>query len=278
LIPRLRVARVHAAAGDVVAAGQSLARIDPDAAQTRYETAVLSERLARETWEREQRFLEQGNSFRLKVDQAHLAWLQARSALLDAQRVRESAFAETPIAGTVVRRHIDPNDDLEPGDPTFDIADLQTMRITVGVPEQDMTGVRELDEAEVIFPAIPGRTFTGTPTGFSRTRSEQTLTYAVEIEVANPDGLILPGQTARVRLALRRYPDAITVPSAAVLTRNGETAVLVVRNASVRHVPVEVGVSGETETVITAGLTPGDRIVTEGINRLPDGALVEIIN
>jgi RND family efflux transporter MFP subunit len=138
--------------------------------------------------------------------------------------------------------------------------------------------VRELDEAEVVFPAIPGRTFTGTPTGFSRARSEQTLTYDVEIEVDNADGVILPGQTARVRLGLHRYPDAISVPSGAVLTRNGETYVIVVANETARHVPVEVGVSGETETVITAGLTPGDRIVTEGINRLPDGAPVEIIN
>jgi RND family efflux transporter MFP subunit len=272
-----RVDRVTAEAGDQVSVGESLAHIDPNAAQTRYETAVLSERLARERWELEQRFLQLGNSFQLKVDQAHLAWLQARSALLDAQRMRQSAFAETPIAGTVVRRHIEPNDDLEPGDPTFDVADMQTMRITVGVPEHDITGVRELDEAEVLFPAIPGRTFAGTPTGFSRARSEQTLTYSVDIEVANPDGLILSGQTARVRLALHRHPEAITVPSAAVLTRNGETFVIVVRDEVARHVPVQVGVSDEAETVISAGLTPEDRIVAEGVNRLADGAPVEIL-
>lgn len=273
-----RVIAVNATEGDPVRAGTSLAEIDPDRVRMRYETAVLNERLAREAYEREQRFLEQGNSFQLKVDQAHLAWLQARSALLDAEQMRESAFAESPIDGIVVNRYIDENDTLEPGDPTFDVADLRRVTITVGVPESDIAGVRSLDEAVVEFPSLPGRTFRGTPTSFARGRNERTLSYDVDIEVENTDGAILSGQTARVRLALRRHPDAIVVPSSAVVTRNDAHYVYVVRDGVAREIEVTTGASNRTETVVVRGLVAGDRIVTDGLNRLADGATVSVVD
>lgn len=272
-----RVVAVHAREGDSVSQGCSLAEIDPGKARTAYQTAVLNERLAREAYEREQRFLEQGNSFQLKVDQAHLAWLQAQSALIDAEQLQESAFAVSPIGGIVVRRLIEPHQELDPGDPTFVVADLSRMRITVDVPEADMSRVQELDEAEVTFAALPEVTFVGTPTGFARARSERTLSYEVDVEVDNSDGVILSGQTARVRLALRHVPDSIVLPSRAVLTRNNETFVLVVRDGIVSELPVTTGASNNTETVIVDGLVSGDQVVIDGLNRLADGSAVEII-
>lgn len=272
-----RVERIAVENGDTVSVGTSLAEISPEQARTMHETARLNERLARETWERELRFLDQGNSFQLKVDQAHLAWLQARTALLDATRVLESQFAVSPIDGTVVRRHIEVNEELDPGDPTFDIADLSRMRVTIGVPESDIAGVRSLDSADVSFAALPGRTFSGTAGSFARIRSERTLTYEVEIEIDNPEGEILSGQTARVRLPLRRYPDVVVVPSGAVFVRNDASYMMVVENGIAREVRVETGASSHTETVILSGLHEGSLFVTEGFNRLADGAAVEIV-
>ena len=58
-----RVDRVLVSDGDTITAGQSLAEIDPAQAQMRYETAILSERLARDGYEQEQLLLKQGHSF-----------------------------------------------------------------------------------------------------------------------------------------------------------------------------------------------------------------------
>lgn len=273
-----RVAEIRAEHGDAIRAGQSLAAIAPERAEVMYETAVLNERLARETWEREQRFLEQGNSFQLKVDQAHLAWLQSRTALLDAETMREGQYAISPIAGIVVRRHIDPNDDVESGDPTFDVADLSRMVVTVGVPESDIAGVRELDSAEVVFTAFPGEVFAGRPTSFARMRSERTLTYDVDVEIDNPDGTLLSGQTARVRLALRRLPEVVVVPSNAVYIRDNQSYVMVVENGVARQQSIVTGPSSERETVVLSGLSVGAQLITEGFNRLADGSPVEIVD
>jgi membrane fusion protein, multidrug efflux system len=271
------VQRILAEQGDRVAAGTSLAEIDRERMEARYRTAVLNEQLARENWEREQRFLQEGNSFQLRVDQAHLNYLQARSALLDAQRLREGALAVTPISGTVVARYIDVNDDLESGDPTFHIADLSRLRISVGIPETDIAGVRELNRAELRFSSFPGQVFPGEPTSFARVRSDRTLSFRVDIEFDNPGEQILSGQTARVRLELRRHPDVVVVPSRALYTRNNRTYLMVVDDGAAREVEVQVGVSDGTGTVIRSGLDGGERLVADGFNRLAHGTPVTVV-
>ncbi len=273
-----RVESVFAAEGDSVAKGQSLAEIDPEQARVMHQTAILNENLAENTYEREKSFLEQGNSFQIKVDQAHIAWMQARTALLDAERFREASFAITPISGIVVRRYIEPHIELESGDPTFDVADLSRIRITVNVPETDITGVRKLEKAEVVFLSFPDQVFSGTPTGFARARSDQSLSYEVHVVLNNPDNMILSGQTAQVRLALRQLQNSITVPSRVLIIRENATYVFVVRDGTAHEVQVYTGVTSNTETVITAGLSDGDQIVTEGLNRLADGASVVVSN
>lgn len=273
-----KVAKVFAHEGDFVQAGQSLAEIDPEKAAKKYQTSVLDEKLARETYEREKRFLEEGNSFQLKVDQAHLIWLQAQSDLIEARDERDASFAITPISGTVIIRHIDPYDNLKAGDPTFEIADLSRIRISVDVPEADIAGVRELEEAEVVFSAYPDRVFVGRPTEFARGRTQQTLSYQVSIVVDNPDTMILSGQTARVKLVLRQFPNSISVPSRAVLIRSDGNYVFVIREDIAHEVQVQTGAVSNTRTLIESGLSADDTIVVDGFNRLADGELIEIHN
>ncbi|MCG8479056.1 MAG: hypothetical protein MI724_08175, partial [Spirochaetales bacterium] len=85
------------------------------------------------------------------------------------------------------------------------------------------------------------------------------------------------GQTARVRLVLRRYRDVVAVPSSVVVTRNDGTFVMVVVDGIAREVPVRTGAVGIEETVILDGLEAGEQLVVEGFNRIADGTPVEIV-
>ncbi len=263
--------------GDTVSTGDSLGRVDGERAATMYETSLLNERLALQNYEREQRFLNEGNSFQVKVDDAHLRWLQAKSALLDAQKVRDSALIISPIDGTVVARHVELHQEIAPGMPTYSVADLTQMRITVGIPEADIAGVRELDRAYVTVGAFPNRVWEGSPESFARKRSDNTLTFDVDIVIDNPDQLLLSGQTAQVRLALREYADQIVVPSSTVATRGNRPYVLVVESDRVYERTVTIVAADERSSAIRGDIKPGDLIVTEGMNRLTDGDLVEVV-
>lgn len=273
-----RVNAINVAVGDQVEAGDSLARIEAEKAIRGYETAQFNARLARENFERQKRFLEEGNSYQLAVDQAELQLLQSRTALLDAEKVRDGALAVTPISGTVVTRHIDLFEELPPGEATLVVSDLSRMKVRVGVPEADIAGVRSLEgTAEVTIGSFPGRLWEGEVATFSRKRSDRNLTFQVEVHVDNPEGVILSGTTAKVRLPLRTIEGAVVVPSSSLVTR-GEGTFLVVADggvASLRN--VTLGPSNERETVIVAGVSAGEEIVIRGINQVDEGTAITVI-
>jgi len=272
------VERIEVQPGDRIEAGQSLARIDAETAIGRLETARLQERITREAFEREKRFLEIGNASPVSVDRAHLEWLRSRTSLLEARKARDGALAVSPIDGIVAARHIDLYEELAPGASTFTVADMSRMRVTLGVPGTDITSVRAGEKAIVRVASMPGREWEGRTLSYARKRSDRTLTFDVEVVVENPEGLLLSGVTASVRLALRSLEDGIVVPIDAVITREDEKYVMVVNSTTARRVRVETGPSGERDVVIVSGLEAGDRLVVEGINRIADGTPVRIVD
>ena len=274
-----RVNEISVSVGDTVEAGNSLARIEAEKAIRRYETALFNERLALENFQRQKRFLEEGNSYQLAVDQAELQLLQSRTALLDARKARDGALAVTPIGGTVVSRYIDLYEELPPGEATFVVSDLSRMKVRVGVPEADIAGVRTIQgTAAVTFGSFPGRVWDGEIVSFSRRRSDRNLTFEVEIHIDNPEQTILSGTTAKVRMPLRTMEDAVVVPSSSLVTR-GENTYLVVAESGVAELrQVVLGPSNERETVIIEGVSVGEQIVVRGINQVDDGSAIRVID
>jgi macrolide-specific efflux system membrane fusion protein len=68
--------------------------------------------------------------------------------------------------------------------------------------------------------------------------------------------------TASVIIQIDKRNDVLMVPTAAVQTANGNSTVRVLKNGTVTQVPVEVGISSDTDTEITSGLSEGQTVVT----------------
>lgn len=271
------VEELHAQPGDPVRRGQSLARIEAERAETGWQTARLAEQLAHEDYQRESQFLEQGLTSRQRVDQLRLQWLRSRSNRIDAEAVREGALAISPLDGIVTARHVELYDELVPGAPTYSVADLSRMKVTVGVPEADIAGVRRLGDARISFVSFPDRSWSGETTSFARRRSERGLTFDVEIELDNSDGALLAGQTARVELALRTHPNSVQIPSRAIVTRAGQPAVFVVEEGVAVQRPLRTGPSDTSHTLVLEGLGGNELLVVEGMNRVTDGSPVRSV-
>jgi RND family efflux transporter MFP subunit len=193
------------------------------------------------------------------------------------KRVRNGALAITPITGVVVKKHIELYQELNTGSPTFQVADLTRMKIIVGVPEADIVGIRDFGKADVRFAALPNRVFEGVPMNFARARSDSTLTYTLEIIVDNSEGLLLSGTTAQVRLVLRTFTDVVVIPVRALFNRSEGAFAMIVENGVARERRLTLGKGDAAEVIVEGGLNPGAQIVVEGINRIADGSLVEIV-
>jgi membrane fusion protein (multidrug efflux system) len=101
-------------------------------------------------------------------------------------------------------------------------------------------------------------------------------TITLQVLAPNPDGLLRPGQYARVRL---RQPDAghdvVVVPEKALIPVQGTYSVGVVgSDDKVQLRRVEVGSSAQGVRIVTQGLAEGERIVVDGVQKISDGALV----
>lgn len=106
---------------------------------------------------------------------------------------------------------------------------------------------------------------------------QSTGTVILKARAGNADGALWPGQFVRIELELSVDSNAITVPTQAVVTSQTGTFVFVVDNESKakRH-QVKVGRTSGPIIVIDSGLVGGETIITDGQNRLNDGAKVEI--
>lgn len=105
----------------------------------------------------------------------------------------------------------------------------------------------------------------------------KTGTLTVQISFQNSDSLLRPGQYGRVKVLMARLPGVLLAPQRAIREIQGIYQVAVVGSdskVSLRN--VTVGPRVDDLWVISDGLKPGERIVTEGLQRVRDGATVSV--
>lgn len=105
----------------------------------------------------------------------------------------------------------------------------------------------------------------------------QTGTVLLKASFPNEDRSLWPGQFVDVLLTLGEQPGAIVVPSEAVQTSQQGPFVFVVRDDGTAEArPVEIDRVAREETILSGGVLPGERVVTDGQLRLSPGARVEV--
>lgn len=97
----------------------------------------------------------------------------------------------------------------------------------------------------------------------------------LRVLVDNPKRQLLPGMFVRARIPLARYADALTVPQQAVVRLGGKAHVWTIDAQNLAHLtPVQLGELVDRHYRVVLGLSKGQRIAVEGMERLADGAEV----
>ena len=88
-------------------------------------------------------------------------------------------------------------------------------------------------------------------------------------DVANPEGLLLPGQYVRVRLAQAELPSAVLLPQQAVTrSATGDTVLVVGEGNKPGRRPVKISSGQNGQWVVTEGLKPGDKVIVDGFQKM----------
>jgi RND family efflux transporter MFP subunit len=153
-------------------------------------------------------------------------------------------------------------------DVLFLVADLGPVWVKADINESDVAKLSRLQDGTIRFraTAYADREFQARLISVGSVVDPQTRTVPILAETENPDGLLKVGMFARILLDSSAVEEALTVPAAAVVEKDGVKFVFVPadspRTFTLR--PVEVGRQTGDRTIIKAGLDAGDTVVASG--------------
>jgi cobalt-zinc-cadmium efflux system membrane fusion protein len=209
--------------------------------------------------------------------QAQAAVEQALASLEQARRrvqilgISTTAFGQcvtvsAPISGKVMEMSVvngEFRNDLSA--PLLTIADLSSVWVTSDVPETAIRLVKTGQPMKIELSAYPGETFRGRVTLIGDTVDPQTRTVKVRAELANPDGRLKPEMFGNIQLA-DQTEERPTIPAGAIIATDGKALVWRELSKGVfEKVAVTTGTQVGGRVAILSGLSPKDRIVTDGV-------------
>lgn len=157
-----------------------------------------------------------------EVLQAKTGIDQAKATVTKAQRNRDFCTIKSPVNGVIIDRRVNVGQTVVSSlnaPSLFLIAkDLTKMQVWVAVNEADIGHIRPDQPVTFTCDAFPGRTFEGRvgKVRLNATMTQNVVTYTVEVNTDNPDGLLLPYLTANVQFEVDKEPNVLLVPNAAL--------------------------------------------------------------
>ena len=189
--------------------------------------------------------------------------LTAAERFVEYQRARlDDTTVEAPFDALVVRRDRGPGDVVTAGSSVMQLVSTDEMWITAWVDETELARLAADQPARVVFRSEPGVTYAGAVARVGRETDRETRELVVDVRIAELPATWAVGQRAEAYIQVARK-DAVTVlPAELLRVRGGQTGVMLDVGGTATWRAIEVGLRGREIVEVTAGLSPGDVVVT----------------
>ncbi len=200
----------------------------------------------------------------LKTAEVRLSYTQVRAFWKEGEPVR-----------VVGERFVDEGALLQANEPVVSILENNPLIAIVYVIERDYPKVQIGQQAEISTDAYPDRRFVGRIIRIAPLLRESSRQARVEIEVPNPDLVLMPGMFVRSRVVFSTHEQATVVPVASLVKRNGVDGVFLVDGVMLkaRFVQVTTGVVDNERAEILTPVLSG-WVITLGNHLLEEGSTI----
>jgi len=284
----------------------SIAAQKIDAAEAAYDSAKQSLKTAQAAYNQAVNNINTNLEIAKQQVAASEASLEAAEASADSglasynQQKENSSkrYVTAPIAGTITEVNIKNGDEVSAGSSSQSstsssstssstnsststsskssgailIENFDSLRAIIAINETDIPKVAKDQKATLTVDAIPDLTLTGKVIEIAQkgTNTQNVITYDVTISIDSIDNRLRPEMTVFADITTEVKQDVLYIPSSAVKSdSSGGHYVQVMKNGIPETVSVTIGISNDTDTEITSGLSEGDTVVTQTISAKP---------
>lgn len=269
-----RVTEVLKRSGDRVEVGEVLVQLDSSSEQIALNRAQLAVRDAENALARLNR-LQRSSITEVEISQAETALASARLQVQEAELALTRRTIRAPMDGVLGIVSLEPGALISSQAAVARIDDRSELLVEFRVPERFVSSVAVDRAVEVTPVSRPGLRIDGTITAVDSRLEADSRTLRVQARVPNAEDQLRPGMSFLINLRFPgdQYP---TVDPLAIQWQSSGPFVWQVQDGRVSQVPVRIIQRNSDSVLVEAALSPGQALVTEGVQSLRAGAEVRI--
>lgn len=200
---------------------------------------------------------------------------KATAAERAAKKDMDDCNLYAPYAGIIGERFIEPGTNIMSGSPAFNLVETETLKAKVSIPENEISKIKIGDNAEIQIGALNDEKVRGVVSQKGILGNSLSHAYEVRITIIKTTKDLIPGMLCNVTFFQNKKVESIVIPVNSVqLYENNERYVWVINNRRVSLRKITIGSFTKDGVMVISGLKSGERIVTEGFQKISEGSLV----
>lgn len=272
--------------GDHVKTGEVLAIIESPETDKQVSDARSYYWLQAVTDRRNQELVRQQVIPKQIADDSHASMLQAKAAYEQELALQQYEIVRAPFDGIVTARYVDPGTLIPQSTtpistvtnaPIVALATMAPLRVYAYVPQSLSLYIKDGDPANITVTEFPQRKYSGMVTRHPEALDQATRTMLVEVDLPNKDRSLYPGMYADMKMTAHVTTASMTVPDDALVFRNNNVYLPVVRNNRLNLVEVTLGHDDGYVVEVNGDLMPGELIAINVGEAALDGEAVQPI-
>ena len=272
---------VYVKEGDKVKKGQILGRIDDGGLSQQLTQMEIQTKLAKTTYERQQRLWEQNIGSEIQFLQAQSNYEAQAEAVKQMKQQVAKTRVTAPFSGTIDEVIAQQGNNVGPGSALMRIVNLDNMYIEADVPERFVADVTKGKSVNIEIPVL-GKSMTSTVRQAGNFINDANRTFQIEVPVPEQNNLIKPNLTAKLKINDYSNRESILIPQN-IISENAEGEQYVYGVSNINNQTGEVLryiiTTGKTQgdvIEVTSGLSKGIQLIKEGARSVKEGQLVKI--
>ena len=269
------VAVVHFDEGQQVAKGAVLVELDGE--QARADLAIAEAALKESTsqYKRSRELYTTKVLSDAQIEQIEATFRSNEARVASARSRLSDTVIRAPFAGRVGLRRVSVGSLVNPGAVITTLDDTSRIKLDFTIPETYVAAIGPGLEIKAQSPAYPGESFDGKVSSVDSRVDPNTRSVMVRAILPNEAGKLKPGMFLTVHLK-RSESDVLLIPEEALVPEQGDVFVYVVADGKAVKRRVQIGQRRVGAVQVTDGLVAGEIVVTEGTQKLREGADVQV--